>query len=121
MGVRSSLIPIFIEFLQDRVMYLKFNGEESPLFHLIGGGPQGSWNGQNCYLTASNDNADFGHQYCDDLNILELLMIGHLLTQFNFYEHVASDVGIDQVFLQLRTLLNKQTSLGYQNGLHRTS
>ena len=80
-------------------MSLKFNGEESPLFQLIGGGPQGSWNGQNCYLSASNDNADFVNQedrfkYCDDLNILELIMIGHLLTQYNFYEHVASDVSL---------------------------
>ena len=82
-------------------MSLKFNGEESPLFDLIGGGPQGSWNGQNCYQTASNDNTVFVQQedrfkYCDDVNILELIMIGAILTHYNFHDHVASDIGIDQ-------------------------
>ena len=113
LGLRSSLIPIIIEFLQDRVMSLKFNGEESPLFTLIGGGPKGSWNGQNCYLTASNDNTDFVNQedrfkYCDDVNILELVMIGAILTQYNFYEHVASDIGIDQSYLPLEGSISQQ-------------
>jgi hypothetical protein len=113
MGLRPSIIPIIIEFLEDRVMSLKFNGEESPLFHLIGGGPQGSWNGQNCYLTASNDNTDFVNQedrfkYCDDVNILELIMIGAILTQYNFYEHVASDIGIEQSYLPLEESITQQ-------------
>ena len=113
MGLRPSIIPIIIEFLEDRVMSLKFNGEESPLFHLIGGGPQGSWNGQNCHLTASNDNTDFVNQedrfkYCDDVNILELIMIGAILTQYNFYEHVASDIGIEQSYLPLEESITQQ-------------
>ena len=113
MGLRPSIIPIIIEFLEDRLMSLKFNGEESPLFHLIGGGPQGSWNGQNCYLTASNDNTDFVQQedrfkYCDDVNILELIMIGAILTHYNFHDHVASDIGIDQSFLPLSESVTQQ-------------
>ena len=85
-------------------MSLKFNQEESPLFHLIGGGPQGSWNGQNCYLAASDDNAEFVSQedrfkYCDDLSILDLIMLGAILVEYNFHEHVASDIGIGQLFL----------------------
>ena len=58
-SVRSSLINVLIEFLKDRMMSVKFNQEESKLYKLIGGGPQGSWTGQQCYQTASNDNAEF--------------------------------------------------------------
>ena len=52
----------------------------------------------------SDDNADHvpledQYKYCDDLSILELLMIGTLLTHYDFLNHVASDVGIDQLFL----------------------
>ena len=102
-------------------MSLKFNGEESPLFHLIGGGPQGSWNGQNCYLSASNDNTDFVNQedrfkYCDDIDILELVMIGAILTKYNFYMHVASDIGVEQLYLPLNRTLHK-----YLNGILITS
>ena len=57
MGVRSSLIPVIIEFLDSRMMSVKFNQEESTLYESIGGGPQGSWIGQNCYITASDDAA----------------------------------------------------------------
>ena len=58
-GIRPSLVLVLIEFLQDRIMSLNFNQEESPLFDLIGGGPQGSWAGQNSYIISSDDNADF--------------------------------------------------------------
>ena len=55
MGVRSSLIPILIEFLEDRQMSVKYNGASSTWHSLVGGGPQGSWIGQQCYITASDD------------------------------------------------------------------
>ena len=45
--------------LKDRQKSVTFNLEESKLFTLIGGGPQGSWTGQQCYLTVSDDNAEF--------------------------------------------------------------
>ena len=85
-------------------MSVKFNSEESSLYTLIGGGPQGSWNGMNCYIAASDDSADCVSQdnrykYCDDLTILELVMIGDILTEYNFVEHVASDIGINQQYL----------------------
>ena len=83
---------------------VNFNGQESSLFSLVGGGPQGSWAGQETYITASNDNADCVEEddrfkFCDDLSILELLMLGDILTEYNFLEQVASDVGIYQKFL----------------------
>ena len=42
LGVRPSLIPILISYLDQRKMKVKFNGSESDTLSLIGGGPQGS-------------------------------------------------------------------------------
>jgi hypothetical protein len=104
MGVRSSIIPIIIEFLDDRRMQVRFNSAKSKWHSLVGGTPQGSWNGQNCYIVASDDNAECVEEedqfkYCDDLSIVELVMVGNILTEYDFTEHVASDVGIGQKFL----------------------
>jgi hypothetical protein len=97
MGVRSSLINILIEFLEERQMTVKFNSEESTLYSLIGGGPQGCWTGQACFITASDDNAEFVNQddrykFSDDLNILEVIILGNILTEYDFSSHVASDI-----------------------------
>ena len=105
MGLRPSLVSVIIKFLVNRQMSVKFNGQESSLFSLVGGGPQGSLAGQESYIAASNDNADCvqeddQYKFCDDLSILELLMLGDILTEYNFLEHMASDVGVDQRFLQ---------------------
>ena len=104
MGIRESLIPVLIQFLSDRQMTVNFNSKTSKMHTLIGGGPQGSQNGQNTYICASNDNADHvpiedQFKYCDDLQVLELVLLGDILTEYNFNQHVASDVGIGQKFL----------------------
>jgi hypothetical protein len=104
LGIRSSLIPILIEFLSDRKMSVKFNQKESKIYNLIGGGPQGSQTGQATYVTASDDNAyhvpeDDRFKYCDDVHMLELVMLGEVLMEYDFWEHVASDVGVDQMFI----------------------
>jgi hypothetical protein len=104
MGLRPSLVPVILEFLEDRKMVVRYNSATSKWYDLVGGSPQGSWNGQNSYIVGSDDNADHvpledQYKYCDDLSILELLMIGTLLTHYDFLNHVASDVGIDQLFL----------------------
>ena len=71
----------------DRQMTVKFNGKESSKFPLVGGGPQGSWTGQECYLVARDDNADCvgeedQYKYSDDLSILELIMLADILTEY---------------------------------------
>ena len=55
-------------------------------------------------LLARDDNADCvgeedQYKYSDDLSILELIMLADILTEYNFLEHVASDVGVEQLFL----------------------
>ena len=81
-------------------MKVKFNGEMSKLLTLIGGGPQGTLLGGLEYIVQSNDNADIvpvedRFKYIDDLSVLQLVCLSGLLVEYNFFEHVASDIGID--------------------------
>ena len=104
LGVRPSLIPLLASYLSDRTMKVKFNGELSEFLALVGGGPQGTLLGQIEYLVQSNDNADIvppdeRFKYIDDLSVLQLICLSGLLTDYDFHQHVASDVGIDQTFL----------------------
>lgn len=83
-GVRPSLIPLLINYLQDRTMKVKWNGVTSTERKLNGGGPQGSTFGIWEYLAQSNNSAnfvspDYKYKFVDDLTVLEkinLLIIG---------------------------------------------
>ena len=104
LGVRPSLIPLLISYLTDRKMKVKFNGEISDFLALIGGGPQGTLLGQTEYLVQSNDNADGvpeddRFKYIDDLSVLQLICMTGLLIDYNFQQHVASDIGVGDKFL----------------------
>ena len=104
LGVRSSLIPILISYLEDRKMKVKFNGELSSEHSLIGGGPQGTLLGLIEYLVQSNDSADCVNEedrfkYIDDLTILHILSLSGALVEFDCYQTVPSDVGVDQLYL----------------------
>ena len=71
---------------------------------LIGGGPQGTLLGQLEYLVQSNDNADVvppedRFKYIDDLSLLQLICLSGLLIDYDFHQHVASDIGVDDQFL----------------------
>ena len=64
----------------------------------------------------SNDNADIvppedRFKYIDDLSILQLVCLSGLLVEYNFYQHVASDIGIEDKFLPA-------SSYGVQNNLN---
>ena len=104
-GVRASMIPILISFFQNRKMIVKWHGLMSSERDLPGGGPQGSTFGLLEYKSNSNDNADHIQQdlrfkFVDDLSVLEklnLILLG--LSCYNFKNHVASDIGIDDKFL----------------------
>ena len=81
LGVRPSLIPLLADYLTDRKMKVKFNGEMSEFFALIGGGPQGTLLGQLEYIVQSNDNTDGvpsqdKFKYIDDLSLLQLVPVG---------------------------------------------
>ena len=104
MGVRSSLIPVLVSYLQDRKMTVKFGGTNSSTHNLPGGGPQGTLLGGIEYLVNTNDNTDFiddddKYKYVDDFSILEFVCLARLLCEYNFRLHVASDIAIDSYFL----------------------
>ena len=104
LGVRPSLIPLLSSYLTERKMKVKFNGELSDFLSMIGGGPQGTLLGQTEYLVQSNDNADGvpeddRFKYIDDLSVLQLICMTGLLIDYNFRQHVASDIGTDDKFL----------------------
>ena len=117
LGVRPSLIPLLVSYLTDRRMKVKFNGEMSEFLTLIGGGPQGTLVGGLEYLAQSNDNADVvppedRYKYIDDLSVLQLVLFCGLLVDYDFHQHVASDVGINEQFLPA-TSFGTQHSLDY--------
>ena len=104
-GVRKAIIPVLINYFQNRRMKVKWQNQLSSLRDLPGGGPQGSSIGLIEYDSQSNDNTDFlspedKYKFVDDLSTLEvinLIMAG--LSSYNFKQHVASDIGTDQLFL----------------------
>ena len=86
----------------------------SEVFQLIGGGPQGTLLGQIEYIVQSNDNTDSVPQedkfkYIDDLSLLQLVCLAGLLVEYNFLEHVASDVGIGELFLPPEAYSTQET------------
>ena len=88
LGIRLYLIAILIEFLSDREMSVWFNQRESKTHKLIGGGPQGSETGQATYLSASDSHAyhvpeEDRFKYCDDLHMLELVMLGEVMMEYS--------------------------------------
>ena len=104
-GVRPTLIPILMDYFQDRKMTVKWHGNVSSEPDLPGDGPQGCTNGLLEFKSISNDNAnhvpsDMRFKFVDDLSLLEklnLILIG--LASYNFKYHVASDIGTNQKFL----------------------
>ena len=104
-GVRKDLIPLLISFFQNRKMQVKWQGLLSTVRDLPGGGPQGSTTGLLEYKSQTNNNCDFvppskRYKWVDDLSILEMVnLISAGISSYNFNQHVASDVGVDQVYL----------------------
>ena len=95
-GVRPSLIPVLINYFQDRQMSVKWHGVQSKPRKINGGGPQGATLGILEYLSQSNNSADLVSEedrfkFVDDLTVLEivdLLSVG--LTSYNVKLHVPS-------------------------------
>ena len=113
-GVRNSLIPLLINYFQERRMVVKWHGQEPSLRKLNGGGPQGALWGILEYLSQSNDNTDFvslarKFKFIDDLSILEvvnLLSIG--IASNNFRMHVASDIPTNGYIIPNENLKTQQ-------------
>ena len=97
-GVRSSLIPVLMDFFQNRKMVVKWKGVKSSIHPINGGGAQGGTLGIIEYTSQSNDNSDFvtndeKFKFIDDLSILELInLLSQGLASYNHKYSVASDI-----------------------------
>ena len=104
-GVRPALIPVLINYFQDREMSVKWHGQQSVPRRVKGGGPQGATLGILEYLSQSNDCADLvsledRFRFVDDLTVLEivnLLTVG--ITSYNIKAHIPSDLDIHNHFI----------------------
>ena len=113
MVVRPALIPVLVSYLTDRQMQVRYNNIYSSTYSLPGGGPQGTLLGLIEYFVQSNDNAncvdpDLRFKFVDDLTVLELVMMAGLLTEYNFKQHVASDIGIDEHYIPATSLKTQE-------------
>ena len=104
-GVRPALIPVLINYFQNRQMSVKWHGARSVPRNINGGGPQGATLGILEYLSQSNDNADLVSEtdrfkFVDDLSVLEivnLLTVG--ITSYNIRLHIPSDIPVHNQFI----------------------
>ena len=109
-GVRRSIIPLLINYFQERKMKVKWHGCLSKERDLNGGGPQGCSVGLLEYDSQTNNNCNFvaedeRFKFVDDLNLLEIIkLISIGLTIYNFRNHVASDIGLDEFYLPLENI-----------------
>ena len=115
LGLRPSIVPILINFMTGRKMTTKYNTSESEVLDLVGGFPQGSLVGGDCYLSASNDAADHiseddRFRYWDDLEILELISMAGILQDYDIFSHIPSDIPVGHKFLPPDTY-NTQSNL----------
>ena len=114
MGVRESLVPVLVSYLTNRRMQVRFNNCYSGVYMLPGGGAQGTLIGVISYLVKSNDNAvcvdsSMRYKFVDDLTVLELLMLSGLVYEYDFKNHVANDIAIDEVFVNPDDLKSQAT------------
>ena len=117
-GVRKSLIPLLINFFQERNIMVKWKNCFSQSRTVTGGGPQGGTAGIVEYISQTNGNFDFlpndeKFKFVDDASFLEILnLIAIGLSSFNAKLQVPSDLSADNLFLPTdstssQTTLNK--------------
>ena len=113
-GVRKAIIPLLISYFQNRRMKVKWHNQMSTVRDLPGGGPQGSNFGLIEYDSQSNDNTDFlseddKYKFVDDLSVLEIInLISVGMSSYNFRQHVASDIGINQQYIPSGNIQSQQ-------------
>ena len=104
-GVRPSLIPILINYFQNRRMVVKFGNATSQPKTLNGGGPQGATFGILEYLSQSNSNANCVEsenrfKFIDDLTILEIINVLNIgLASHHTKQQVPNNIITSNLFL----------------------
>ena len=113
-GVRPSLIPMLISYLQDRTMRVKWHGRMSSVKKLHGGTAQGGTFGIWGYMAQSNDNADsvpedLRFKFVDDLSTLEIVnLLATWLSSFNVKVSVPNNLPLHNQFIDAKHLKSQQ-------------
>ena len=113
-GVRPSLIPVLVNYFQNRKMTVKWHGCKSTQRNMPGGGPAGATLGLLEYLSQSNNNTDCvdsedRFKFVDDLTILEivnLLIVG--MSSFNVKAQVPNDIPDHNLYISPDNLKSQQ-------------
>ena len=114
-GVRASILPILVSYLQDRTMIVKYKSAISTERELPGGGAQGTLIGPIEYACQSNKSANVvdpsrRYKFVDDLTTLEIAMLASKVLSYNFHNHVASDIGTENKFIEGQDLKTAVTA-----------
>ena len=113
-NVRTSIIPLLVNYFQDRQMVVKHHGCWSVPRTLNGGGPEGATLGILEYLSQSNLNAecvgqDERFKFVDDLTVLEIINILNVgLSSFNVRHQVPSDIPDHNQFIPAQNLKSQE-------------
>ena len=113
-GVRPSLIPIMMSFLENRRMVVKWHGTLSSEKAMVAGGPQGSTAGIIQFLSTSNNCADtieedLKFRFIDDLSALELVNLLNIgLQSHNIKQNVPNNVAVHNQIIQNDKLKSQQ-------------
>ena len=119
-GVRPSLIPVLINYFEDRKMSVKWHGCRSVPKHIKGGGPQGATLGLLEYQSQSNHCADCVEvedrfKFVDDLSILEIVnLITVGMTSFNIKPQIPTDHNLT-INLFHRRIRNRKANIQDMN------
>ena len=113
-GIRPALIPILINYFQNRNMLVKWKGIYSTVRKLKGGGPQGGTFGILEYLSQSNDNAESVEpenrfKFVDDLTALEIVNLLTIeLSSYDIFSHVPSDIPVHNNYISKKSLRSQK-------------
>ena len=93
-GVRKSVIPVLINYFQNRQMKVKWHGLYSKVYSLPGGGPQGCYLGQLEYGSQSNDSGqcvskEDRYKFVDDMSLLEWI---NLISCWIYFEDIFNPI-----------------------------
>ena len=109
-GVRKSLIPLLINFFQDRFIIVKWNNTISKSITVNGGGPQGVSAGILEYISQTTQNFNFLKpedifKFIDDASFIEILnLISVGLSSYNCKVQVPSDIATNDNFIPTERL-----------------
>ena len=113
-GVRPALIPLLVNFFQDRSLSVKWHGLMSSVRKVKGGGPQGATLGLLEYVSQSNDCADSvpegdRFRFLDDLSILDIVnLLSVKIASYDLKNHIPNDIPSHNMYIPGESLKSQE-------------